>query len=217
MVYGFAIAFLFTGYALAQDSGHESGPGSMHQHGVSQQQTGSHHHESGTHGKDFSLTPEQRSKFRELRRKFKLENAQLIGALVAKKIELNALWSDPNSDPKTLMEKDKELGSILFQLREKTVQSKLEARKFLTPEQMAHFGRFWGMTPWRMMGHRGMMDHGRMMGHHGMMGSREQMGSGGMMCCGRMESGPHGEGHGMHGMGHSSEHEHGMTGMGMCK
>lgn len=177
----------------------------MQQHGVLQQQAESYQHESGRYGKDFSLTPEQRSKLRELRRKFKLENAQLIGALVAKRIELSALWSDPNADPKTIMEKDKEMGSILFQLREKMVQSKLEARKFLTPEQVAHFGRFWGMGPWSMMGHHRMMDRGRMMGrHHGMMGSR------GMMCCGGMESGPRGAGHGM---GHGSEH--GMTGMGM--
>ena len=150
----------------------------------------SHHHESGTHGKDFSLTPEQKSKVRELRRKFQLENAQLIGGLVAKRIELNALWSDPNADPKTIMEKDKEQASILFQLREKMVQSKLEARTFLTPEQMAHFGRLWGKSPWRMTGSHGMRDHGRMKGHHhGMMGSRGQMEAEGMMCCGRMGSG----------------------------
>ncbi len=205
IVFGFTIAtFLFSGYALAQVSGHESGPGSMHQHGVSRQQGESYQHESGMHGKDFSLTQEQRSKLRELRRKFKLENAQLIGSLLAKRIELSVLWSDPNADPKTIMDKDKELGSILFQLREKMVQSKLDARKFLTPEQIARFGRFWGMSPWSMMGHHRMMDHGRMMGHHGMMGS------GGMMCCGRMESGPRGDDYGM---GHGSEH--GMTGMGM--
>jgi Spy/CpxP family protein refolding chaperone len=172
-----------------------------------------HHQESGAPGKDFSLTPEQKSKFQDLRRKFQLENAQLIGALVAKRIELHALWSDPKADPKAIMEKEKEQASIHFQLREKMVQSKLEARKFLTPEQISHFGQHWGM------GFRKMMGHGGMMGHQGMMTPGGRMGAGGMCCC-RMGSGhgmghatEGGEGHGMgHGMGQSASH-----GMGMCK
>jgi len=220
-----AVTFLVAGYALAQGSGHESGHGSTHQPGVSQQQAGSHQHhqESGAPGKEFSFTPEQKAKFQELRRKFELENAQLIGALVAKRIELRALWSDPKADPKSIMEKEKELASILFQLREKMTQSKLEARTFLTPEQIAHFGRRWGMGLRKMMDHVGMMGHRRMPGQQGMMGPGGRMGSGGMKCCGRMGSG-HGMEHGTeHGEGHSPGHGTergmggGMGGMGMCK
>jgi Spy/CpxP family protein refolding chaperone len=222
--------FFFTGHALAQGSGHESGHGSTHQRGVSQ--AGSHQHgqEAAVPGKDFSFTPEQKEKLRDLRRKFELENAQLIGALVAKRIELHALWSDPKADPKAIMEKEKEQASIRFQLREKMVQSKLEARKFLTSEQMTHFGRHWGMGfkkrmgHGEMAGHHEMMHHGGRMGHRDKMGHREATGQGGMMCCGRMGS-DHGKGHGAEhgsggmehgrGMGHGSWH--GMGGMGMCK
>jgi Spy/CpxP family protein refolding chaperone len=208
-----AIVFFVAGYALAQGSGHESRHGSMHQQGSVQQQEGSHHRhqESAAPGKDFSLTPEQKSKFQDLWRKFRLENAQLIGALVAKRIELDALWSDPKADPKAIMEKEKEMGAFRFQLREKIIQSKLEARQFLTPEQMVHFGRDWGK------GFRKMVDHDGMMGHQGMMHHRGRIGAD-EMCC-RMEPG--------HGMGHATEHGegrrmghgagHGMGGMGICK
>jgi len=215
-----AFTFFLAGYALAQGSGHEPGQGGVHQHGSVQKAEGSHQHhqESGAPGKDFSLTPEQKSKFKELRRKFQLENAQLIGALVAKRIELHALWSDPKADPKAIMDKEKEQASIQFQLREKMVQSKLEARKFLTPEQMAHFGRHCGM------GFRKRMGHGGMMGHQGMMTPGGRMGAGGMCSC-RMGSGhgmrhatEGGEGHSMgHGMGQGQGASHGMGGMGRCK
>ena len=206
-----AFTFFLAGYALAQGSGHEPGQGGVHQHGSVQKAEGSHQHhqESGAPGKHFSLTPEQKSKFQELRRKFQLENAQLIGALVAKRIELHALWSDPKADPKTIMDKEREQASFQFQLREKKIQLKLEARKFLTPEQMSHFGQHWGM------GFRKMMGHGGMMGHQGMMGPGGRMGAEGMCCC-RMGSG-HGMGHAMergegHGMGQGASHR-----MGMCK
>ena len=217
IIVGFvAVIFFLASYALAQGSGQEPGQGGVHQHGSVQKAEGSHHHHQESAGKEFSLTPEQKSKFQDLRRKFELENAQLIGAFVAKKIELHALWSDPKADPKTIMDKEKEQASIQLQLREKMVQSKLEARKFLTPEQMSHFGRHWGM------GFRKMMGYGGMMGHRGMMGSGGRMGAGGM-CCSRMGSG-HGMGHAMErgegpgmGRGMGQGAGHGMGGMGMCK
>lgn len=230
--------FFLAGYALAQGSGHESGHGSAQQH-VAQQQAGSHQHsqEAAAPGKDLSLTPEQKSRIQDLRRKFKLENAQLIGALVAKKIELHVLWSDPKADPKAILEKEKEMASIRFQIRERMVQSKLEARKFLTPEQTAHFGHRWSMGfkermgHGEMMGHQGTMGHGGRMGHPGRMGHGGGKGHGGMKCSCRMGSGHgmgqgsehgagHGEGHGSgRGMGHGEGHGsgQGMGGMGMCK
>jgi Spy/CpxP family protein refolding chaperone len=206
--------FFVAGYALAQGSGHESRHGSMHQQGSVQQHEGSpqRHQESTAPGKDFSLTPEQKTKFQDLRRKFRLENAQLIGALVAKRIELHALWSDPKADPKAIMEKEKERASLMFHLREKIIQSKLEARQFLTPEQISHFVRD------RSMGFRKIMDQDDMMGHRGMMHRRERTGEGEMCHC-RMGSG-HGMGHtAEQGEGHKMGHGpgHGMGGMGMGK
>jgi Spy/CpxP family protein refolding chaperone len=54
-------------------------------------------HESWGPVKDSSLTPEQKTKFQELRRKFSGENAKLIGAMVTKRLELRSLWTDPFS------------------------------------------------------------------------------------------------------------------------
>ena len=199
-----AVTFFLAGYALAQD--HEAGHGSMHQHGSVYKHEGSHQHhqESLTPGKDLSLTPEQKSKLQDLHRKFALDNAQLIGGLVAKKIEVRALWSDPKADPKSILEKEKELASFQFQLREKIIQAKLEVRTFLTPEQMAHFGRHWGR------GFRKLMGHGAMMGHE------ERMGSGRGIRHAAERAEGHGMGHGLGGgMGHGTGH--GMGRMGMCQ
>jgi len=159
---GLTIAMCFgAGYALAQGHGHGAGPGSIA------------HHEKG-HPPDSMgplepapLTPEQRLKFREIRRKFKIENGQLIGTIVGKRIELRALWSDPKTDPKTIVEKEKELAAFRFQLEEKIVQARLEARKFLTPEQISNFGRPGAMGHGFMGGHRKMKGHGGMMGRRG--------------------------------------------------
>jgi Spy/CpxP family protein refolding chaperone len=104
-------------------------------------------HESWSHGKDYPLTSEQKTKFQELRRKFREENAKLIGAMVTKRLELQSLWTDPKADSKAILDKEKELRDLQNQLRDKTVQMRLEARKFLTPEQIAGFGPGSGMGP----------------------------------------------------------------------
>jgi Spy/CpxP family protein refolding chaperone len=141
-----------------------------------------HHGEGMGPGRGFHLTPEQRTAFRDLRRKFVEENAQLIGALVGKKIELRALWSDPKADPKTIVEKEKEFSNLKYQISEKAVQFKLEARKSLSPEQISEFGSFLAMERPYRHGHRmGRMHKGDM--GYGMMGHRGRMREGGMGCC----------------------------------
>ena len=104
-----------------------------------------------------SLTPEQRTKFQELRQKFNDETAQLTGRILTKRLELQSLWSDPKADSKALQEKEKELRSLQDQMRDKAVQFRLEARKILPPEQFSQFGPGWGMGSGfgggRMMGY----------------------------------------------------------------
>ena len=97
----------------------------------------------GSLEKISNLTPEQKTKFQELRRKFREENAQLIGAIVAKRLELQSLWTDQRLIP--AFSKEKELRDLKNQMRDKVVQMKLEARKFLTPEQIANWKPGWGM------------------------------------------------------------------------
>ena len=125
-------------------------------------------HESWGPEKDHPLTPEQKTKFQELRRTFREENAKLIGAIVTKRLELQSLWTNPKADSKAILDKERELRDLQNQMKDKAVQMRLEARKFLTPEQIAGFGPGCGMGPGFGRGH--MMGQGMGMGRgHGMM------------------------------------------------
>jgi Spy/CpxP family protein refolding chaperone len=140
--------FLGVAYAYAQGPGF--GPG--HRPGWGQE-------------KWSSLTPEQQTKFQELRQKFNDETTQLRGAIFTKRLELQSLWSNPKADPKSILDKEKELGTLREQLRDKAVRFKLEARNVLTPEQLAQFGPGWGMGSGLDRGHR--MGHGYKMDRGG--------------------------------------------------
>jgi Spy/CpxP family protein refolding chaperone len=149
---------------------------------------GMHSHESMASHKGLSLTLEQKAKFQEMRRMFIRENAQLIGALVAKRLEIRSLWTDPKSDPNAILDKEKELRALQNQMKNKAIQTMLEARKILTPEQIENWKPGWRMRHGGMMeglmGGGGMMGRGEMM-HGGMMGGHRMMGSGHKMegCC----------------------------------
>ena len=152
-----AIMLLGVTYAYAQGPG--MGPGHRGMH------------ESCGPGKDSPLSPEQKTKFQELRRTFREENAKLIGAMVTKRLELQSLWTNPKADSKAILDKERELRDLRNQLKDKAVQMRLEARKFLTPEQIANFGPGCGMGPGfgggRMMGGGYGMGRGGMGPGHG--------------------------------------------------
>jgi Spy/CpxP family protein refolding chaperone len=117
----------------------------------------------GEDWKGLSLTPEQKTKFQELRQKLNEETAQLRGTLLTKRLELRSLWSNPKADSKAIMDKEKEMRDLQNQMKDKMIQFKLEARKFLTPEQIAEFGQHRGMGHGR--GHMMGQDHGMGPGH----------------------------------------------------
>ena len=94
----------------------------------------------GHEWKRLGLTSEQKVKFKELRRKFIGENAQLIGGLVGKRLELWELWTDPKVDSQTILTRERELRNLQNQMRDRIVQFGLEGRNFLTPEQIEKFG-----------------------------------------------------------------------------
>jgi Spy/CpxP family protein refolding chaperone len=121
-----------------------------------------HGEKSWGQGKRLNLTPEQKARFQELRRKFIVENAQLIGDLVAKRLELRSLWTDPKADSQAILAKERELRGLKNRMKDKIVQYRLEARNSLTPEQIEKLGSIGGI------GRRGMMGHGWGMGHPGM-------------------------------------------------
>ncbi len=140
-----AVLVLGVTYAFAQGPGFGSGPG---------RGPGAGHHwgeglgrSLGEPGKALNLTPEQKTKMNELRSKFREENAQLIGAMVTKKIELQSLWSNPKAEAKAIQDKEKELRELQNQMKDKAVQMRLEGRKFLTPEQIAQMGAGKGFGP----------------------------------------------------------------------
>jgi Spy/CpxP family protein refolding chaperone len=162
---------------------------------------GMHSHESMASHKGPSLTPEQKTKFQEMRRTFIRENAQLIGALVAKRLELRSLWTDPKSDSNAILDKEKELRALQNQMKDKVIQAMLEARKVLTPEQIEKWKPRW------RMGHRGMLEGlmGDRMGQDCGMGGGGMMGRGGMRHGGMMSGHEMGHGHGMMGSGQKME------------
>ena len=127
------VVFLGVSHVYAQD------PGAGLRHRWMQGQ------ESWGLWKRLNLTPEQEAKFKELRRKFKGENAQLIGGLVTKRLELQSLWTDPKADSQAILAKEKEWRDLQNRLRDKIVQYILEARSSLTPEQIEKFGLMGGM------------------------------------------------------------------------
>ncbi len=152
------------GMGSGTDPGPGMGPG--HHRGM---------HEFWGPGKDCNLTPDQKAKFNELRRKFAEEDAKLIGAMVTKRIELHSLWTDPKADPKAILQKERELRDLQNQLKDKGVQMKLEARKFLTPEQIENWGPGCGlgMGPGRGRGYMAGCGFG-----HGAMSPGYRMGPG---------------------------------------
>jgi len=110
-------------------------------------------------GKGVSLTPEQKTKIQELQQKFMAETANIREALLTKRLELKSLWTNPNTEAKAIIEKDNELRDLKDQMRDKGLQFRLEARQFLTPEQIAASGPGCGMGPGfgrGQMGGRGM-------------------------------------------------------------
>ncbi len=133
---GLVAALLAGGtYAYSQGPGFGPGPGPGPHRGDGP------HWGKGDFGKALNLTSEQKVRLRELRTKFKEENAQLIGAIVTKRIELQSLWSNPKAEAEAIQAKEKEMRTLQNEMKDKAVQMRLEARKVLTPEQIAQFGQ----------------------------------------------------------------------------
>jgi Spy/CpxP family protein refolding chaperone len=146
------VALMVLGVAYAYAQGPGSGPG--YRPGWGQE-------------KWSSLTPEQQTKFQELRRKFREDNAKLFGAIVTKRLELQSLWTNPKADSNAILDKEKELRDLKNQLMDKAVQMRLETRKFLTPEQIQSWNPGRGMGRGLMMGFGHGMGRGEMGSGHG--------------------------------------------------
>ena len=98
-----------------------------------------------------NLAPEQQTKMQELRLQHQEEVAPLRDKMVILRQELRTLWSDPKADPKVIQAKTKEMNDLRDQMQEKRVESRLEIRNLLTPDQIqamgAGCGRGLGCSP----------------------------------------------------------------------
>ena len=149
------VALMLLGVTYAYAKGQGFGPGHK----------GEPCWKSSNPGKWSTLTPEQKTKFQELRQRFNEETAQLRGTILTKRLELQSLWANPKAGSQAITGKDKELRDLQNQMRDKVTQLKLEARNILSPEQLAEFGPGCGMGPGFGRGH--MMDYGHGKGHRG--------------------------------------------------
>jgi len=151
IAFGLVMVMLFgISYVCAQEQGDPPRPGWMYGE------------KAWGHDKGLNLTPEQKEKFQDLRRKFIAENAQLVGGIAAKRLELRSLWTNPKADLTAILAKERELRDLQNRMRDKVIQYRLEARNSLTPEQIEKLGKVKGM------GHRRMMERSWGMGRPGM-------------------------------------------------
>jgi Spy/CpxP family protein refolding chaperone len=85
----------------------------------------------------LNLTAEQKTKLTDLREKTWKDTVDLRNEMQAKRLELRTLWTDPKSDKDQIQAKQKEMNDLRNKLQAKMTDSRLEARKHLTPEQAA--------------------------------------------------------------------------------
>jgi Spy/CpxP family protein refolding chaperone len=154
----------------------------------------------------LNLSKEQLAKSREIWRRYFMETHNLRYAIMAKRVELEKVFTDPKADAATLVAMGKEMSVLRQQLAERRMIAVAEWRSILTPEQIEkidflitiHHKMGWKKMGWHeekggcdcmgqgMMGSHPMGPHmmGRETGGPGMMGG-EMTGEG--MPAGAME------------------------------
>ncbi len=106
----------------------------------------------------LNLTADQNTKLNDVREKTWKETVTLRNQMQTKRLELQTLWSNPNPDKDKVLAKQKELNDLRNTLQAKMTDSRLEARKVLTPEQAAQVA---GSGPGLGFGGGGMRRFGR--------------------------------------------------------
>ncbi len=95
-----------------------------------------------TWGCGLNLTVEQTQKMRDIQENFLKETDPLRNELRAKENELRAVWDSRNPDQEKILRKQKEIKGLEAQIQAEVHRYREEARKFLTPEQLAQMGTF---------------------------------------------------------------------------
>ena len=85
----------------------------------------------------LNLTQDQTAKLNSLHQAFWKDTAALNTRIEQKQLELKGLLLEPNPDAGKIASLQKEISGLQLQFNEKSVSCQLEARKILTPEQIA--------------------------------------------------------------------------------
>ncbi|MCX8043618.1 MAG: Spy/CpxP family protein refolding chaperone [Desulfobacterota bacterium] len=85
----------------------------------------------------LNLSPEQIERLQTLRSKFFNETASLRAELYKKQLELETLFTDPSPDAQKAGKLQADISDIEGKIDQKRIQAQLDARKILTPEQIA--------------------------------------------------------------------------------
>ena len=93
-------------------------------------------------GCGLNLSAEQTEKMRGLQEDSLKETNQLRDELKAKENELRTLWDQRKPDQGKILAKQREINALEAQFQEKAGRFRLEAQKFLTPEQKVQLGTF---------------------------------------------------------------------------
>jgi len=107
---------------------------------------GFHHGREMAH--DLKPTPEQLSRWKELKEEFRSEILPLRNQIFSKRMELSALLAQPDADPEAIKTKHREVIALRGQLQEKMMDHRLAFRKTLTPEQLSHWIARKSARPW---------------------------------------------------------------------
>jgi Spy/CpxP family protein refolding chaperone len=122
------------GYGMGHGQGYGMGPG--HRYGMGP----GYGYGAGTEscvGFNLNLTAEQSAKIQALRETHLKEITPLRNQIFSKQAELKLLWVQSNPDKNKIVSTQKEISDLQYRIKEKSINSRLEISKVLTPEQQA--------------------------------------------------------------------------------
>lgn len=102
-----------------------------------------------------NLTQEQTAKLDGLRAAYFKDTASLRSDMYKKELELQSLMLEPSADVEKAKKVQGDLSSLESQVEQKYIQYQIEARKILTPEQIAQLPPGCGMGLGNMNGGMG--------------------------------------------------------------
>ncbi len=160
-----------------------------------------HHGKMARMAHFLNLSKEQIAKSREVWRRYFMETHNLRYDIMAKRVEIEKLFTDPKADAATLIARQKEMSALKQQIADRRAMALIEWRSILTPEQIEKLDFLMMLRhkmSWNKMGR-----HEEKGGGFGGM-SQGMMGRGGMGY-GGMGTGPGMGGHKMMGEGMPSD------------